>query len=182
MPLSSAMCRISMTFSGSKSFWRIEGMRSVPPAMTRVARAPSPACFARSETASSTVRGRRSLKLERVIGSLWRAALVWTHSTPSPCSVAQSKLEGGCPYVGCDRSFDSLRAARGIEFMPLRALAFEPQHPAMLAQANGRGWIDAFCQVQQFSVVFCPQGREDPLGRKWRLTKTNSNRVINRVG
>ena len=57
IPRISATPRRSSTCYGSNSFCRIDGIRSVPPARTRML----PACLARCPIASSTDRGRRSL-------------------------------------------------------------------------------------------------------------------------
>ena len=66
--------------------------------------------------------------------------------------------------------------------MPLRTLPFEPQRPAMLAEAVGRSWIDALGQVQRLGVLLRSQPRQYSLRSKRRLMQPHTHRVVDGIG
>src|SRR5262249_32278119 len=75
-----------------------------------------------------------------------------------------------------------LRTTRGIELMPLRALAFVPCRPAVFAECFGRGGIGAACEFQGLGFpVFLAQRSQHSLGCEGRFAQADSHRVVNGV-
>jgi len=66
--------------------------------------------------------------------------------------------------------------------MPHRALTFEPQRAAVLAEARGSGRIDAFGQVELFRrSVARADGGQHALRRKRHFAQANANRVVDGI-
>ena len=75
-----------------------------------------------------------------------------------------------------------LRDSRRIHFMPLRALATEPQRPAMLGEARRRGRV-ILCarQTQPLFTLLRAQSRQDALRRERRFAQANADRIVDCV-
>src|SRR5713226_4092740 len=177
---------MSSTYCGSNNFCRMEGMRSVPPASTRMLSA----CFARWPTASSTVCGRNSLNCGRLIESPpYCMNRVGSDVSSGRASKARRDCralldragEDTCPYV-CVAGFSYLlRPPCQIEPMALRPFAPKPQRSPVFAKTRGRRRIRTFGQVHELRVLLRAQCRQDTLRREGTLVQPNANRVINGV-